>query len=278
MLSYYLGHIIDIYQKEGFIGLVESVESNLRVKYLELKMFLNHYIVYVNYKKVWGKSYPKFTNLIYVDPGDIKYRLDPGLEVTHNIQRGTYLLSGDWDKSPISDEIWYSRSQERSRIQKKLKLENYLLYISMRQRYEQNYAWEETKIYSYIDEENFYENNVKSYDHPKSIKKRATRYDQLYHNISNNGYLTQKKLQTVPIYPEYSEILVHIGRNGELYLGQGGRHRLGLAKVLNLKTIPVRVSVRHRQWQELRGKVYFNNIFDLHEDLKNHPDLQDIRS
>lgn len=44
-----------------------------------------------------------------------------------------------------------------------------------------------------------------------------------------------------------NEILVDVGRDGELLLVDG-RHRLSIAKILGLDEIPVVKHVRHEQW------------------------------
>jgi hypothetical protein len=79
-----------------------------------------------------------------------------------------------------------------------------------------------------------------------------------------------------------SEIAVNIGRHGQ-YLFQDGRHRLAIAKALNIPRVPVKVLVRHRQWVEFReflrslgrnggGSSVPNELYQNAV----HPDLQDI--
>jgi hypothetical protein len=55
------------------------------------------------------------------------------------------------------------------------------------------------------------------------------------------------------VVPE--EVAINIGRDGELILWDG-RHRLGIAQILKLSLIPVRVVVRHKAWQEKRERIY----------------------
>jgi 2-polyprenyl-3-methyl-5-hydroxy-6-metoxy-1,4-benzoquinol methylase len=47
---------------------------------------------------------------------------------------------------------------------------------------------------------------------------------------------------------------VNIGRNGE-YLFQNNACALSIAKILDVKLVPVRVFVRHKQWEELRESI-----------------------
>lgn len=77
----------------------------------------------------------------------------------------------------------------------------------------------------------------------------------------------------------YDAIDVNIGRNGE-YLFQNNAYLLSIAKVLKVKSVPVRVFARHKKWQELRKFVinYLQNEDEqgsLYQPIV-HPDLQDI--
>lgn len=109
---------------------------------------------------------------------------------------------------------------------------------------------------------------------------RCKGLDRLYQNIRDNGYQTQRELGTDPGSPfESDEITVSVARTGEL-LFTNGAHRLSIVKILGLKEVPIKVTVRHSEWAEFRkqilsyaeaqgGKVYQSLT---------HPDLSDIPS
>lgn len=70
---------------------------------------------------------------------------------------------------------------------------------------------------------------------------------------------------------------IHIGRNGELIHGSNGRHRLFMSRLLGISEIPVRVIVRHKQWQTTRERFYATDSKNKPEDnLTGHPDLKDL--
>lgn len=89
------------------------------------------------------------------------------------------------------------------------------------------------------------------------VIKRLQQYELVFESISRNGYKTQRELvgNTNTAWhkdirlrpPELDEIIVHIDRNGN-YIFDDGRHRLAIAKILNLSKIPVLVIARHKQW------------------------------
>lgn len=97
----------------------------------------------------------------------------------------------------------------------------------------------------------------------------------LFESISRDGYKTQAELGTgIP----QDEIRVGIRKDGRFLLFDG-RHRLIIARLLELPSVPVNIVVRHEAWvsfkkhirdyanEHLRGRVY---------QQLDHPDLKDI--
>ena len=122
------------------------------------------------------------------------------------------------------------------------------------------------------------------------LDNRCSYLDDLIHSIKENGY---KLNHTIKLESEDAskhskdeilsqEVSVNIGRTGE-YLFQDGRHRLAIAQILGLKSIPVKVLVRHKQWAEFRqfilsmtkgpgGESKDGALYQIAV----HPDLSDI--
>ncbi len=109
---------------------------------------------------------------------------------------------------------------------------------------------------------------------------------ELYNSIRKNGYKTQEELskETVtatskdttidPYLGEINEIMVCIGREGDILFRDGG-HRLSIAKILDIESIPVRVVKRHRKWQEKRDRA-INNPESLDDRYLRHPDIKPL--
>lgn len=115
------------------------------------------------------------------------------------------------------------------------------------------------------------------------LEQRCEELDALYERIATDGYLTQQELHdrgtadTSPhrIYRNiWSEIGVHVGRNGE-FIFQDGRNRLAMARILDLDSVPVVILVRHVNWQRKRDRVARGALerSELPERLQTHPDL-----
>jgi hypothetical protein len=75
----------------------------------------------------------------------------------------------------------------------------------------------------------------------------------------------------------YHEVTIDIGRDGE-FIFDDGRHRFVIAKLLGLDEIPVRVLVRHKKWQQIRGYILSQSSIDEVDDeyhkYLDHPDIR----
>jgi hypothetical protein len=149
-----------------------------------------------------------------------------------------------------------------------------------RDRYVAGMAWPET---------DYYQEQAKALSeglrpHGCGNKKELDAYfegfDRLYESIKRDGYKPQASLRG----PEYAgsgaaenEITVHIDRDGH-YLFCDGRHRLAIVLALGLDRIPVKVCIRHAQWQEFVNLILdfaANHDGKVYQALT-HTDLQDI--
>ncbi len=178
-----------------------------------------------------------------------------------NIQRSTghifskrrgWVVGGTWDNSGHQyNERTFSRA--------------------IRQRFVEDKPWEDTDLADRYDDSKF--------------RRRTEAIERLYHNISTEGYKSQRQLlEEEPeaawsglndaMHPLANEVAVDIGRNGELLWNICGQHRLAIAKILEVDSIPVQVFRRHTEWQKIRDRVRAGE--PVPEELLDHPDLQDL--
>jgi len=163
---------------------------------------------------------PSKNNVIYVNPHHINVILNN--EKSKKIYYKP-IMSGDWDKDIRS--IYGSK------------------YRSIVQRYEKKMEWYQTELFAYYKKRLTKENNVlgcKSIDELNDYYKRNI--DTLYKSVLKHGIIHDKDV--------FDPLYVYIGENGEFIFGDNGNHRLSIAKYLNLKSIPVKVRVRHKIWVE----------------------------
>jgi len=161
-------------------------------------------------------------------------------------------------------------------------VENSWIIQGMVQRFGQGVEWEETEYYQYYLKKYRRTNKHKSrgFDDLQSyLEERCGKYDELFNEINSNGYKqghTGSSLIPGNNQPVRSrlEVLVVVDRKGQICFYEGN-HRFGLARALDIE-IPAHVLCRHKQWQELRDEIHNNGLPEGREDLRDHPDLQDV--
>lgn len=122
------------------------------------------------------------------------------------------------------------------------------VFIAFQQHFLDHAPWQSTVFYSNIIEGI---KNRKEYPwgcrSESEFLKRCEGMDVLFEKIKKNGYQEQTKISDAFIgINKIDEISVNLSRNGEL-LFNNGAHRLSIAKILQLRKVPVRVTVTHKQ-------------------------------
>lgn len=275
-----ISQAMKIYQKEGVIPLLYSiyrfVKYNQKIK-TPFKIFVAK-LRQIVYEFRYEDATPNPYKLISVDPQDIEYWADPELRFKFTFSEfGTQIVGGDWD----TDRLYLRPKQTRYR-----KMET-----SLREHFEEGIPWEETEIYRYVSNRT----GVFRYDR-EYIETRLEELNQVHDHISRNGYKSQRELRAddtaplsansdhpeIPAYapPEIHEIAIGITRDGKLAWFFAGHHRLLLAKIIGLDSIPVRVVVRHKEWQAIRSEVAnATSVAELSDEARtylDHPDVRDL--
>lgn len=157
-------------------------------------------------------------------------------------------------------------------------------FKSLSERFENGTKWQNTPLYSMANNKIESGEGWMDCESESEVLEILGSYDDLYNSIARNGYKTQRELKTTGVdidllsrcsiqyRPlEFNEVTVDVGRNGEL-IWYSGQYRLSIAKILGLKSIPVRIRCRHKQWQQNRDEVWTNPTqYDEYE--VTHPDL-----
>ena len=119
---------------------------------------------------------------------------------------------------------------------------------------------------------------------PETFAAKCKQRDALYRSIVERGLLPDFTPEAEDRENfnegEIRNITIHIGRNGELIFAGRGWHRLSIAKILGLESIPVQVLLRHQSWQQVREEIAATPKHDeLSERTRSHlhhPDLLDL--
>ena len=131
-------------------------------------------------------------------------------------------------------------------------------FISIRQRFLQGVAWEDTDI--------FLGHYARPFARGERVRGCRTqsqllryynrRVDGMYRNIKAKG------IRTPGLFNRIEPLYVYIGRDGELLWGSGGNHRFAMAKILELENIPVKIRTRHADFKVTNS---FLQRFELQE-------------
>jgi len=177
------------------------------------------------------------------DPAEVCY-IDPNritrfVTVGKNIYKDTgCVLPGDWDleSRPITDKPEFDAFNER---------------------FVKRNKWNETEWY-HLQTDKILAGKIRfGCSSVAEFDDRLVRVDELFHRIREDGYKTQNELAARGnnSLTGMDEVTIAIGRYGDPLFTEG-RHRLAIAKILGLSTIPVKVTVRHKDWYELRKTIY----------------------
>ena len=188
-----------------------------------------------------------YQGLVYVDP----------LLITHTVNRydrtlkrnavwhfGT-VASGDWDLDGIPiQEYGHFYSILKQRVVNGLDYHKIPEFIENLERIKRGETPDNCS-----SEEQYHAKYVRFEHLCKKIKSEG------YKIQKELGYQTKKELRTG--HP-FNEILVQVGRRGNLLL-EKGMHRLAIAQLLKLQRVPVIITRRHAEWVEKNGtQAYFS--------------------
>ena len=164
------------------------------------------------------------------------------------------------------------------------RVEDDVVYRAFEQRFNEGRAWEDTDYHTFM-RKRLDDTSVEwsGYETMDDVRRRYQSLDRLYRTISRNGYVPQCDLQSdqrvtfpnmngtgIPLPPEFREIAVCVARDGE-FMWAAGMHRLCIAKLTGVESVPVRIRIRHKEWQRHRDAVYRGDIVS-----GTHPDTRDL--
>ncbi|MFT4926954.1 MAG: 2-polyprenyl-3-methyl-5-hydroxy-6-metoxy-1,4-benzoquinol methylase [Phenylobacterium sp.] len=197
--------------------------------------------------------------LLMVDPMKIEYTVSRGRRKDKQGDFGT-VQGGNWDR----------RCSQFHRMD---------VWRAFKQHFVKGVPWQQTRFYRRVIDA-IARGAIKWGCKTKAqFDTRCEELDQLYEQIRTEGFRQQSALEGKE--NSLDDVSVCIDRHGRL-LFEDGRHRLCIAKLLKLKSIPVQVSLRHTKWFDFcqkveqysthfRGRVYAPLP---HPDLDNFPTIQ----
>jgi len=177
--------------------------------------------------------------VIYVPVALVQQRFSPKVKNIYSWKYGfdfQYINSGDARKRVLGMILGGNWDLDAESFEKAHD------YVAFNERFIEGKAWEETLFYrSFKRLKEANEKLARYRDFAEFKQKQLSKWDQLYEAIKRDGYKSQAELNG----NSTDEIQVCVTRSGKLYF-RDGKHRFYLAKILEIKEIPVIVNVWHR--------------------------------
>ena len=171
------------------------------------------------------------------------------------------IVAGAWDSDTVS---------RQDRLQKSDK------YIGLCERFVHGMPWSQTMLF-----QQRYSRELKEKGRARGgattlqeLEKVYERYDRMFEDIKAHGVIAPTRENG------FDWIYIYIGRNGEIIYTSNGNHRLYMAIILDVATMPVRVLWRHEEWQLRRETLSAlppsERLLHIDDKLKSHADLADL--
>lgn len=265
-----------LYRNQGAVTTIQTAIRFL-IRYLRHRLGTKYLYASPYFREilVWSNSRVKST---VPDPFMI-IRVDPS-EISHVTDRGPNPGQFQWqDIGTVQGGNWDQNDQH---------FETLPVVQTLRDRFEDETNWEDIEFIQHVLEQVEHGRVIwRGCTDKEDVRDACNRVDKLYESIREDGYQSKRELADEGVVPPdkyvdgdrfncHDEVVVDIGRDGQ-FLFVDGRHRLTIAKILDIDEIPVRVSARHADWQRKR-ESYANKIDlkSIPKRYRTHPDLQDV--
>lgn len=208
----------------------------------------------------FGKLYLNYYKICWINPQNIKRILKVYKDKYYYFMR---TIKGDWDQS-----ISYIKDS--------------YFYRAFKHRFIEGKKWEETLYYCRLL--NMIKKGliIAGSRNKKELDNLFYFYDLLYKNVKEDRKLKFYYPKFARKFFDFNKLFKNISfaidRNG-FFLLIDGRHRISIAKIINLNEIPAIVIIRHEEWIKLRREIINFIKYDLNRKLEQpliHPDLQDL--
>lgn len=198
--------------------------------------------------------------IIWIRPNDIHHVSSQKAIIYPKSERVlSHVLDGDWDLN-VKD-FWDNEISE-----------------AIRQRVVESRSWGETRLVKRLHAELSRPGSRPQWHKsrtPADVDQRCRKLDGLIADIRTNGFrpppgIHQGRSGYTTEHPP-DAISVAVTRDGA-FQHLNGRHRLAIAKSLNLDRVPVRIGVRHTRWQERRA-LFLQSDDGQPSEISCHPDV-----
>lgn len=206
-----------------------------------------------------------YPELVHIDPRDLTLVTHEALFEPETKRRliapraPSYVIDGDWD-TPLHIQRPGSDTSEL------FTFEDLDVYQAFAAHFQDGLPWVETEFYARVCRE--MASGVPKWDcrTPEQFADRLNGFvDSLYEKIKTEGYRSQVELD--PDRPS-DDIRITVNRHGHPMFLEG-RHRLTIAKLLEIPSVPVRIIARHAKWVDFQVEIW-ERVARSHSKLLDH--------
>lgn len=156
------------------------------------------------------------SDTVEIDPAIVRYRVSPISDLTG-------VIGGDWD------------------IERRFELSETVKYRAIRDHFAKGVPWAETELFTDIYRRRLKTGHVRGETtFAGLVRQYETRVDGLARSLRTEGFKTHDHRGKAYPLPGF-----YIGRDGDVFIGNQGNHRLAMAQVLGLDKIIGRIVCRH---------------------------------
>ncbi|MFA9427876.1 hypothetical protein [Natronorubrum sp. A-ect3] len=156
------------------------------------------------------------------------------------------IRKGEWDvRSCHAYKPNYESKEWHETRRPSVNYNQSVFHQSMIDRYKRGKSWEETEHFKLsLNRVNEGHYTWDGCSNKEDLLGKGEKVDRLFHEIKNNGYKPQKQIRNRFRKAIINEVMIDLGReNKPLFVD--GRHRLSIAKILEIDKIPVQICVKH---------------------------------
>ena len=205
--------------------------------------------------------------LLEVAPGKVLDYI--GGEVGNRFETRGQVEGGDWDLAAKPFQKWD-------------------VFRAIQSHFRSQTPWDETDYFKRSQQEVQNGNHSRGARNEGDFKQILENLDLLYADIRDHGFQTQAELdqrnektpgwEPANPFTKHDDVTVAINRKGQFML-QDGKHRLSIATVLDMDSIPVAIGRRHEKWEAFKEELedYTAGRDGFSYQPFTHPDLQSIK-
>ncbi len=213
----------------------EEIKKHTKVLNVAARLKL-HYIAAtrdIRNKIYYGFSAPAFAEKIWIDPNEV----DKAIDENHLKQELHVSTSRLASGKIVSDRKLFKKVYPVERINKiKFCIEHW----------EEGHDWEETGAIDYMAELISQNGKVDGCADIEDVYERYKSLDEIYKEVKEERRIKSMEELHNNNFREFGGVFVHLGPEGEPYLGMGGLHRFAIAKTLNIRQIPAQIGIVHQ--------------------------------